>query len=62
DLIVKSLLLLETIVKSQIDYIHKNLKLPEEAIAREKELTKTKKVDLKESSNKEESKSSKKSN
>ncbi len=62
DLIVKSLLLLETIVKSQIDYIHKNLKLPEEAIVREKELAKTKKVDLKESSDKEESKSSKKSN
>lgn len=63
DLIVKSLLLLETIVKSQIDYIHKNLKLPEEAIAREKELTKTKKVDLKDSSNEEDkSKGSKKSN
>ncbi len=38
DLIVTSLLLLETIVKSQIDYIHKNLKLPEEALKIQKEL------------------------
>ncbi|GHU48105.1 hypothetical protein FACS1894218_4100 [Bacilli bacterium] len=29
---MEALLLLETIVKNQIDYIHKNLKLPEEAI------------------------------
>jgi cell division protease FtsH len=32
DLIVEALILLETIVKNQIDYIHKNLKLPKEAI------------------------------
>ena len=38
DLIVETLLLLETIVKNQIDYIHKNLKLPEEAIERKKQL------------------------
>jgi cell division protease FtsH len=31
DLIVESLLLLETIVKNQIDYIHKHLELPKEA-------------------------------
>ena len=38
DLIVKSLLVLETIVKSQIDYIHKNKKLPEEVIEKEAQL------------------------
>ena len=38
DLIVETLLLLETIVKNQIDYIHQNLKLPEEAIVRKKQL------------------------
>lgn len=32
DLIVKTLLLLETIVKEQIDYIHEKLELPKEAI------------------------------
>jgi cell division protease FtsH len=32
DLIVEALILLETIVKNQIDYIHKNLKLPKEAV------------------------------
>jgi cell division protease FtsH len=32
DLIVECLLLLETIVKNQIDYIHKHLALPQEAI------------------------------
>ncbi|MDR3330024.1 MAG: ATP-dependent zinc metalloprotease FtsH [Mycoplasmataceae bacterium] len=32
DLIVEALILLETIVKNQIDYIHKNLKLPKEAL------------------------------
>ncbi len=42
ELIVTSLLLLETIVKSQIDYIHKNLKLPEEAIAVQKQLKSSK--------------------
>lgn len=38
DLIVESLLLLETIVKPQIDYIHKHLKLPEEALVKKQEL------------------------
>lgn len=38
DLIVETLLLLETIVKPQIDYIHKNLKLPDEALEKKKEL------------------------
>ncbi len=36
DLIVETLMLLETIVKEQIDYIHKNLKLPPEAIEAKK--------------------------
>ena len=31
ELIVESLLILETIVKPQIDYIHKEMKLPHEA-------------------------------
>ncbi len=43
ELIVKSLLVLETIVKKQIDYIHKYKKLPEEVIEKEKEQAKTKK-------------------
>ncbi|MDE7433682.1 MAG: ATP-dependent zinc metalloprotease FtsH [Mycoplasmoidaceae bacterium] len=43
DLIVESLLLLETIVKNQIDYIHKNLKLPEEAIKIKEQFAKAKK-------------------
>ncbi len=38
DLIVETLLLLETIVKEQIDYIHKELKLPPEAIEKKKAL------------------------
>ena len=38
DLIVESLLLLETIVKPQIDYIHKHKKLPKEALSKKKEL------------------------
>lgn len=41
NLIVESLLILETIVKEQIDYIHKNLALPPEAIARKKDLNKS---------------------
>ena len=41
NLIVESLLILETIVKEQIDYIHKNLTLPPEAIDRKKELNKS---------------------
>ncbi len=40
SLIVESLLLLETIVKSQIDYIHKNLTLPPEALEKKKNLKK----------------------
>ncbi len=36
DLIVETLMLLETIVKEQIDYIHENLKLPPEAIEAKK--------------------------
>ncbi len=43
DLIVESLLLLETIVKNQIDYIHKNLKLPKEALERKEAIKKEKK-------------------
>lgn len=38
DLIVECLLLLETIVKPQIDYIHKHLKLPEEALVAKQKL------------------------
>jgi len=42
DLIVDALLVLETIVKSQIDYIHKNKKLPAEVIDKKDQLNKTK--------------------
>lgn len=42
DLIVDALLVLETIVKSQIDYIHKNKKLPDEVIDKKDQLNKTK--------------------
>ena len=38
DLIVDSLLVLETIVKEQIDYIHTNKKLPQEVIEKKKAL------------------------
>lgn len=38
DLIVESLLILETIVKSQIDYIHVYKKLPQEALEKKQEL------------------------
>ncbi|GHU50609.1 hypothetical protein FACS189459_4790 [Bacilli bacterium] len=41
-LIVDCLLLLETIVKPQIDYIHKNKKLPKEAIEAQEKLKKEK--------------------
>ena len=40
DLIVDSLLVLETIVKTQIDYIHKNKKLPAEVIEKKNSLKK----------------------
>ncbi|XQP55804.1 MAG: ATP-dependent zinc metalloprotease FtsH [Mycoplasmoidaceae bacterium] len=43
DLIVETLLILETIVKNQIDYIHKELKLPPEAIEKKKALEAEKK-------------------
>jgi cell division protease FtsH len=55
DLIVEALLLLETIVKSQIDYIHKNLKLPKEAIdkkASNEKLDKEKHEEKKDTNNK----------
>ncbi len=43
DLIVETLLVLETIVKEQIDYIHKNLKLPPEVQSmKKKQNTKSK--------------------
>ena len=38
NLIVDSLLVLETIVKEQIDYIHTNKKLPQEVIDKKKAL------------------------
>lgn len=38
DLIVETLLLLETIVKEQIDYIHKKLALPPEAVEKKKSM------------------------
>ena len=44
DLIVDALLVLETIVKSQIDYIHKNKKLPIEVIEKKKQLESQNKV------------------
>ncbi len=45
ELIVESLLLLETIVKPQIDYIHKHKKLPVEALEKKKELEEKKKAE-----------------
>ena len=56
DLIVETLLVLETIVKEQIDYIHENMQLPPEAI-KAKELQEQAKKDVanvKEEENKEE--------
>lgn len=44
DLIVESLLLLETIIKPQIDFIHKNKELPKEAVEKKKELEAKKKA------------------
>ena len=43
NLIVESLLLLETIVKDQIDFIHKKLQLPPEALKRKKSFDNEKK-------------------
>lgn len=45
DLIVDSLLLLETIVKPQIDFIHKYKKLPIEALEKKQELENKKKAE-----------------
>lgn len=42
DLIVETLLVLETIVKSQIDYIHEKLELPKEVNEMKKEMNKSK--------------------
>ena len=47
DLIVDSLLVLETIVKEQIDYIHTNKKLPQEVIDKKKALESSSKVESK---------------
>ena len=52
DLIVEALIILETITREQIEYIHKNLKLPKEAIEAKQE--------MKKASNKKESSSKKK--
>ncbi|MGL5246098.1 MAG: ATP-dependent zinc metalloprotease FtsH [Mycoplasmoidaceae bacterium] len=43
DLIVDSLIILETITKNQIDYIHKELKLPKEALEKQRDIIKEKK-------------------
>lgn len=45
DLIVDSLLVLETIVKEQIDYIHTNKKLPQEVIDKKKSLESSSEVE-----------------
>lgn len=45
QLIVESLLLLETIVKHQIDYIHKHKQLPKEALEKKKELEEKRKAE-----------------
>ena len=47
DLIVDSLLVLETIVKEQIDYIHTNKKLPQEVIDKKKALEYSSEVESK---------------
>ena len=47
DLIVDSLLVLETIVKEQIDYIHTNKKLPQEVIDKKKVLESSSEVESK---------------
>lgn len=44
DLIVESLMLLETIIKPQIDFIHKHKQLPKEAVEKKKELEQKKKA------------------
>lgn len=50
ELIVESLLLLETIVKPQIDYIHKEMKLPHEAWEKKNQLANQKKDESKQDS------------
>ena len=47
DLIVDSLLVLETIVKEQIDFIHTNKKLPQEVIDKKKSLESSSEVESK---------------
>ena len=47
NLIVDSLLVLETIVKEQIDYIHTNKKLPQEVIDKKKALESSSEVESK---------------
>ena len=47
NLIVDSLLVLETIVKEQIDYIHTNKKLPQEVIDKKKVLESSSEVESK---------------
>ena len=47
DLIVDTLLVLETIVKEQIDYIHTNKKLPQEVIDKKKALESSSEVESK---------------
>lgn len=47
ELIVESLLLLETIVKPQIDYIHKEMKLPHEAWLKKNQMAHEKKEESK---------------
>ena len=47
NLIVDSLLVLETIVKEQIDYIHTNKKLPQEVIDKKKPLESSSEVESK---------------
>ena len=47
DLIVDSLLVLETIVKEQIDYIHTNKKLPQEVIDKKKALESSSEIESK---------------
>ena len=47
DLIVDSLLVLETIVKEQIDYIHTNKKFPQKVIDKKKALESSSEVESK---------------
>ena len=51
DLIVESLLVLETIVKDQIDYIHKNKKLPIDVIEKKKQMQQSITSEVKDTNN-----------